>query len=345
MTTAEIALDNVVAPMAEADVRRFLLQVPSETSLGERYFLFDLFRDRWDGQGRIVEIGPFLGGTTRAMAWGMSLNPRLSADSALHTFDRFASYYSAEELRKTIDPMVQDGIFGAAQADELCRGADFERLFHAIHAPHAYGARIHLHNSPMPDLPGEIAGSTALDCLATETALGGVFIDGCKSWAATQYAMDFLLPRTRVGAPVIFQDFGWYTCFWISSFAYVLRDALVLETNVDSTYSFRLTRAVAAGEISQRFARTPDEMGEKFFAEAAAFLEASCRQRADLRGELIAKLHHIAALVSIGRKRQAAALLQRLDVRRYAAFANLIRGCIKSPTYRPGNIPILWKDA
>ncbi|HWA28505.1 MAG TPA: class I SAM-dependent methyltransferase [Lacunisphaera sp.] len=323
----------------------FLNQIPSETSPGERAYLFEYFRRQWDGTGAVVEIGPFLGGTTRAIAWGMACNPRVTAGAALHTFDRFADYYSAERLRATIEPMVRDGVFTAPEATELCRGANFERLFHAIHSPHAYGKLVHLHNSPLPDRAEEIDDTTALDCLADQGELSALFIDGCKSWASTHYAMKFLLPRLRAGAPVIFQDFGWYTCFWISSVAHALREFLTEVEHVDATYVFRLTRRMTEADVVRRFPRTAVEAGEVFFARAAKALDTRSRHNHDLRGELIAQLHHVAALMTIGRRGAAVDLLKSLDVKRYAAFADMIRGCLKSPTYLPGGKAILWREA
>lgn len=323
----------------------FLHQVPSETSVAERRLLFRLFANEWSGRGAVVELGPFLGGTTRAIAAGMWSNPHRDPHALLHTFDRFDLYYSASELRAMVEPMVAAGIFAATEADDLCRNANFARLFQAIHMPHDYSRLVRLHDSPLPDRPEEIATAQTLDCLRTEVELSALFVDGCKSWASTLYSLQFLLPRLPVGAPVIFQDFGWYTCFWISSAVHALGDALTLTDRADSTYVFKLARPVSAEEVAQRFAPTPHEMGERFFAESAAALLARSQSSGDLRGELIAQLHHIAALATIGRKSQAASILQRIDVRRFAAFAKMLRGCIKSPTYLPGGQEILWKNA
>jgi hypothetical protein len=343
MTTPRSSITGAAVSNAERDA--YLGQVPSETTPGERRLLFNFFQEEWDGKGSAVEIGPFLGGTTRAIAWGMQRNPARIDGALLHTYDRFDCYYSAEKLRQTIEPMVRSGTFTPQQADDLCRGADFKRLFEAIHAAESYGPLVRLHDSPMPDLPEEIAASTALDNLKAEGELSAVFIDGCKSWASTQYAMAFLLPRTRVDSSIIFQDWGWYTCFWISSFTYALRDYLELEEYVDATYRFRLKRALTAEQVKSRFAPTAEAMGQKFFRDAASALFEQSRRRNDLRGELIAQLHHIGALATLDRRGSAAEILKKLDVRRYAAFAMMMRGAVQSPTYRPGGKQILWKDA
>jgi hypothetical protein len=323
----------------------FLDELPSETTPGERDLLLKFFRDDWSGTGTVVELGPFLGGTTRAIALGMAANPRLAADAALHTFDRFDEYHSATELRKAVEPLVQRGVFTAAVADDLCRDANFERLFHALHSPHAYAQRVHLHNSPLPDRPEEVSTSKSLDVLADGREISAVFVDGCKSWASTHYAMKFLLPRLREGAPVIFQDYGWYTCFWITSFVHALREYLEPAGRVDATYVFRLKKTITAEGIERRFALTPHEMGETFFRKAAAALLERSRRELDLRAELIAQLHQVAALVTIGRRGAAADVLKRMDVKRYAIFAYMIRGCLQSPTYLPGGKQVLWKEA
>ena len=39
----------------------FLSEIPSETSIGERKFLYNFFKRDWNGVSNVVEIGPFLG--------------------------------------------------------------------------------------------------------------------------------------------------------------------------------------------------------------------------------------------------------------------------------------------
>ncbi|MCU0793861.1 MAG: class I SAM-dependent methyltransferase [Opitutaceae bacterium] len=329
--------------LAERDA--YLARIPTETTRGERALLFEHFSREWDGRGAVVEIGPFLGGTTRAIAWGMQHNPAAPSTACVHTFDRFDVYYSPDQLRRTVEPLVRNGDLPAAQADALCATADFEALFHAIHRPHAYASRIRLHNSPLPDFPEELAASRAFAPIAHESEFGAVFVDGCKSWTSTLYAMRELLPRCRPGAAVIFQDFGWFTCFWISSVVHALRDHLSLVRHVDATYHYKLVRPITAEEVSARFTPAPHAMGERFFFEAASALIQSSLARGDLRGELIAQLHLVAALATLGDQPAARKVLQGVNPGRYVADAALIRGSLASPTYLPGNRPIRWSHA
>jgi hypothetical protein len=50
--------------------------IPSETCPLERRYLYRLFSTFWDPSGDVLEVGPFLGGTTRAIAMGMMHHSR-----------------------------------------------------------------------------------------------------------------------------------------------------------------------------------------------------------------------------------------------------------------------------
>ena len=325
----------------ERKLNIFLSQIPTETSLAERRLLYQLFKDRWDGVGAVVEIGPFLGGTTRAIAWGMMYNANRQANATLETFDRFGEYRDEDNLKEYIQPLVESGIMDSQRGAELCLGGSFEDLFREIHAPFNYSELIHAHQATLPDFPKEIEQSTAFDSLQ-DREIGGVFVDGCKSWASTYYAMRFLLPRMQSGRLLIFQDLGWYTCFWISSIVYALRDRLEILANVDATYAFQLKSTPIVDDIEKVFATTPDAMGVGFFNDVAVYFRAMSESRGDLRGELISYLHQIAALATIGEKDAALEILKNLNVDRYAPFVSMVEGCVRSPTYLPGGAQVLW---
>lgn len=58
-----------------AEIERFLNVIPSETRVGERRLPLGSFRHKWDGQGHLVKISPFLDGATRDMAGNSYLAP------------------------------------------------------------------------------------------------------------------------------------------------------------------------------------------------------------------------------------------------------------------------------
>lgn len=79
-------------------IKQRLNSIPSETSELERVFLYNFMRTFWDGKSKVVELGPFLGGTTRALIIGMLDNPRRLEYIKLKTIDSFKDYYSTEEI-------------------------------------------------------------------------------------------------------------------------------------------------------------------------------------------------------------------------------------------------------
>ena len=313
----------------------FLSQIPSETSLDERRLLYRVFRNQWSGSGTVVELGPFLGGTTRAIAWGMRYNKKRQQGATLETFDKFGSYYSGERLRAFVAPMVEANLMTSALAYELCEKGDFESLFREIHKTHNYFELIRIHNAVLPDNPEDIIASEALGPIK-EKQISGLFVDGCKSWASTVYVLQQALPKMKPGDLVIFQDFGWHTCFWISSMVYALRDFLTYQEYADSTYIFRVAQTPTESDILYRCPVRPEHLGASFFSEAATQLATDCRARGDLRGELIAHLHQVAALATIGEKDKALKILKSINLEHFNSFLWMIQMSLDSPTYLPG---------
>ena len=62
--------------------------IPTMISPEERTYLFWLSSQVWTGCGHIVEIGPWLGGSTYCLASGMTRHGGVT-DKRLHTFDDF----------------------------------------------------------------------------------------------------------------------------------------------------------------------------------------------------------------------------------------------------------------
>jgi len=70
---------------APGETENKLHEIPSQTSPEERRFLFNYFARFWSGEHDVLEIGPFMGGTTRAIALGMLMNPRNSKAGCILT--------------------------------------------------------------------------------------------------------------------------------------------------------------------------------------------------------------------------------------------------------------------
>jgi len=108
------------------DLALFLDAIPSETTPSERRFLWQFFASIWDGAGDVLEVGPFLGGTSRAIARGMLDNPRYKGGRLL-TYDKFTNYHSEETLRSFLSPLVENGTIEAGLVESLT-GKSFEEV-------------------------------------------------------------------------------------------------------------------------------------------------------------------------------------------------------------------------
>jgi hypothetical protein len=53
---------------------RLIQSIPTETSYRERKLYYNFFKYFWTGKYDVLEIGPFLGGSTRSIALGMMEN-------------------------------------------------------------------------------------------------------------------------------------------------------------------------------------------------------------------------------------------------------------------------------
>ena len=279
--------------------------IPSETSGAERRFLYRFFAHVWSGKGDVVEVGPFLGGTTRAIARGMLANPACSPDALLYTYDRFEEYYYGNELRAYVEPLVHGGFLDAAAVEAIGGAASFEDagfydLFSHIHRGTSYEHLLVVRNEPLPDAPEAVGERVQLP---DERHLSAFFVDGCKSWYATKYFLREALPRSSPGAHFLFQDYGWYTDFWIPAIVYLTRDALTLVSHVDQTYAFQLTAPTA--DVDRLVPDTAEGLGASALADAFDSLVDEASRRGDARAVVVHGIQGAAALAYVGAKDEA----------------------------------------
>jgi Methyltransferase domain len=287
--------------------------IPSETSAAERRFLYRFFAHAWSGQGDVVEIGPFLGGTTRAIARGMLANPARSPDSLLHTYDRFEAYYYGDELRAYVEPLVAGGVIDASAVEAIgseasFEGAGFRELFARIHSGTSYEALLAVRSEPLPDTPDEIRARPP-DFKLPDRELSAFFVDGCKSWYATKHFVREAVPRASPGAYFLFQDYGWYTDFWIPAIVHLMRDSLALVSYVDQTYGFQL--AGPMDDIDSLVPDTAEELGAEALARGFDALVDDASFRDDARAVVVHEIQGAAALAYVGAREEAR---HRLDV-------------------------------
>ncbi|QDU61542.1 hypothetical protein Pan216_24030 [Planctomycetes bacterium Pan216] len=316
------------------DVAESLREIPSETTPGERALMFQWLARLWDGEGDVVEVGPFLGGTTRALGLGMLLNPHASKRRLL-TIDRFEGYYNTAELKRTTEPLVRRYGAGRDLLPSLDRGS-FHELFHATHAASDYGSFLEIVKASLPDRPEASVPDSLVRAMDSLGPIGLLMVDGCKSWYATKFLMRAFIGKLRLGSHVLFQDYGWYTCFWIPAFCETFRDHFELLSFVDGTFVFRYRAPLAEEKIEREFPDRPESWGKAQFENLfERCLEQSLRM-GDTLGPVRYTLQMVAAFAYLGEKREARRLLDACDAHpAMRPHASLIAQCRRSPAYTP----------
>lgn len=333
---AALALDPPLPP-PEAD----LDELPSEATPSERRFLYAFFAHAWAGRGDVLEVGPFIGGTTRAIALGMLANPRREPDARLYTYDRFGGYYESGALAEYLAPLFESGALGSAERAAVESAGSFGEVFDAVHRATPYSGLVERRDKPLPDTPEEARAGKALFELDPGVELDAIFVDGCKSWYGTKYFMRAALEAARPGSHAIFQDYGWFTCFWIPAFVHAMGDALALTSWVDSTYAFHVARPVGAADVDAVYPDSPEELGPAWFDSAFAELRTAATRRRDDRAETVLALQNAAALAYLGETAEARRRIEGVRSRaRFSSLRPTIDAALRTPTYKPGGEPV-----
>ncbi|MFQ5652745.1 MAG: hypothetical protein ACE5IY_22660 [bacterium] len=320
---------------------QFLTEIPTETSVGERKFLFNFFRHLWPGLYHVLEIGPFVGGSTRAMALGMLLNPNRLERCKLYTFDKFDDYYNPDRLLSFLAPLFESGVLDDKAKEHIKQTTDFQTIFRLIHEPHEYYPLVQPAAGSLPNTVQETETISNIFRAPPGLVLDAVFVDGCKSWFGTKYFMQEISTCAPPGSYFIFQDYGAFTCFWIPTLVAMLKDYFKLVAHVDNTYTFRLTKPLDAHEINARFPDSPLQMGKSNFGLIFRELLIDAATRNDTFTLVNYHLQHAAALAYIGLYDEAREkILSLLHRPEFTNFRNWILMSLNVPTYRPneGNI-------
>jgi hypothetical protein len=311
--------------------------------VGERVLLYNLLARVWSGQGNVLEIGPFLGGTTRAMALGMLQNPKRDPGARLYTYDKFEKYYNREELLSALDHLFQKGILPEEVKDQIRRSDNFLEIFQLLHKDREYYPLIRPRVGVLPNTKDEVGRLERIFALDKGQEFDLVFVDGCKGWYPTKYFMLELAAHTEPGTYFIFQDYGWYTCFWIAAFVEIMSHCFDFITNVDDIYVFKLERNLTTQEIDAAFPDTPQELGADCLNAMFEGLSQRAMDLDDMRGYFRHQLHRVSSLAYLGEKPLALRILKGLldfsYFRSREDYLVVINSAARVPAYTPeGNV-------
>ena len=185
------------------------------------------------GRGHVVEIGPWLGGSTVCLAAGLLEGPAADGPWRVHAFDAFVWYpFMAERAALPLAP-----------------GESF--LAHFRRHVERFGDRVVAHEASLPD--ERVAGDPV-----AESIRGGpsrppaswagepvelLFVDGAKSWTAMRHVLATFGPSLVDGARLVFQDYRFWGAWWVPAMLEAIADCVRLERVVPAnTVAFVLER-------------------------------------------------------------------------------------------------------
>lgn len=302
----------------------FLAQIPSETSLRERRFLYLISKFLWSGSEDILEIGPFLGGTTRALALGALHNKSVVKSGKVRAIDKFDSYYGHDRLKKYILSSNLPSNIKKRSVDLVSEDGGFYSAFLSIHDNQPYS---HLVEPLVADLecasPIELPNSYKI-----------LHIDGCKSWRSTVNLFASLTKPCENGTILILQDYYWYSCFWLPVIMSFLNGRVERIGEIDSTCVFVAHNRIDSEIMATCVPAFPHDLDSYVYEQIFDKLFSLESLANHCRGKVVVKIQLAAAYAYIGRPDLANDLLRStLEKYKNSKWADLIRRAQISPTY------------
>lgn len=165
-------------------------------------YLYYLTKHVYKGDGEIVDLGPYYGLSTYALAAGLKQNSVLDKSKRIYSFDLFLSknyeHYALKENNT---------------------GSVFEEYMEVVN-----GYRDYIHVSP----------GNLLDMYWEGKPIEILFIDIAKSWELNDHIVRNYFPSLSLGSTVIQQDYVYFGEYWIQILMEVLSEYFTLEEYIFS---------------------------------------------------------------------------------------------------------------
>jgi len=248
-------------------------EIPTMLQPEETQYLYWLGASEWTSEGIVLEIGPWLGGSTICLAAGMHASGRVS-DARLHAVDNFLW----REFMSARAPLP------------LLPGESFEPYF--LKHLETYHDIVVSHAATLPDesIEGDHEatakradaekGVPRLDVAPGEGPIEILFIDGAKSWRGMAHLLRIVRDRIIPGKTLLVcQDYKYWGTYWVAMMMSRLRDYVEPVHNVlaATTVTFRLKKEIPVAVIDtleDHVARIPTEDGLELINEARRLLMA-----------------------------------------------------------------------
>lgn len=213
--------------------------IPSMISGEERRYLYWLTSSQWSGRGHVVEIGPWLGGSTYYLARGMAASG-LETTGRLHVYDSFVwRQFMADRhpldiaVGGSFQPVFEDNLRDYRSMlrvnRTMLRDEHVEKDTDAKRLRETFEVRAKALSWPDAQ-PVEI-----------------LFVDGAKSWTGYRDLLltfgPYLIPGRSL---LVLQDYKFWGCFWVAAITELLPDCLQVEHVLrQNTVTYRVQSPIA----------------------------------------------------------------------------------------------------
>jgi hypothetical protein len=269
----------------------------------------------------------------------MLQNERRSPDARLRTFDWFNIREPLDLDPATFEFLMAQGRLSGEAYDEALKSGSFLPIFRELHAGQEYTDLVVPEVGYLPGHRDEQANDGAQLFRVPWIPWGEfslVFVDGCKSWYGTKYWLSEICEHLPVGAQLMFQDFGWYTCFWLPSLIGALRDHFRPSGYVDHTYAFEIVKPITPAVVDEMFPDEPMLFDRTEYDFVFDMLLGEAEERGDARGMAALTTQRAAAYAYIGLKDEARAIIDKQLARAdYMPIRPYLQAARLSPTYYP----------
>ena len=282
-----------------------VLGMPTMISAEERRYLRWLTRTQWTGAGCVVEIGPWLGGSTACLAEGMRAAGH-EARGRLHVFDNFL--WREFMAAKAPLPLAPGESFEPFFRQNLGRDAELV-VSHAMSLPDEV-----IPGDPNAEARRSRAGESPPFVWRVAEPIEILFLDGAKSWRGMRHLLQAVRGALIPGRTLLAcQDYKHWGAYWVAMILERLRGHLepahlLLE---GSTATFRVTSAIpkdAIDAIEDDVATVPTAAGLEALECSIGWLVAA----GDLRGGRRLALARVRFLGHQGHVEQALAVYGEL---------------------------------
>lgn len=257
----------------------FPADLPTMITPEERQYLYWLGADVWQGEGYVVEIGPWLGGSTWCLAAGMRQSGH-PIDKRLVVYDNFV-WRDFMSSRTSLDLKPGD----CFQSEFQKNLQEFESTIDSWkqtlpdevieHDREAHSKR-YTDSENVPLFRG-VPGSDPVEIL---------FIDGAKSWMGQKHLLLHVAERMIPGKSILVcQDFKYWGNYWVPMLSAMLGDDLQPIHNVRTatTLTSRLLQPLRTDWLEA----LPDHIGQVSTEEGLRAIDEAARMlqlQGDLRG-------------------------------------------------------------